>query len=221
VCAAFGRRRLQIIRAASGILRNSSMSAQLPDSVPMNTIAARANGSLAFYNRLAYECWRFQFAQKEVAKVAQTAIEYPLDFQQSESGRKWSVRRGGRCGWWFPAAAPARSAPLRSGGGRCRCRLCRGYRLRRGRHVIGIIEAHPGHAPCDPSLALRHRRVKAFDAAAVASVYFHADRIARVVPLSPGRRCGEDYSCRKNQPNQSAHDVPPEPACFIEHVWQR
>ena len=36
-----------------------------------------ANGSLAFYNWFAYEFWRFQFVQKEVAKVAQTAIEYP------------------------------------------------------------------------------------------------------------------------------------------------
>ena len=36
-----------------------------------------ANGSLAFYNWFAYEFWRFQFVQKEVGKVAQTAIEYP------------------------------------------------------------------------------------------------------------------------------------------------
>jgi len=36
-----------------------------------------ANGSLAFYNWFAYEFWRFQFVQKEIAKVAQTAIEYP------------------------------------------------------------------------------------------------------------------------------------------------
>jgi arylsulfatase A-like enzyme len=36
-----------------------------------------ANGSLAFYNWFAYEFWRFQFVQKEVARVAQTAIEYP------------------------------------------------------------------------------------------------------------------------------------------------
>jgi arylsulfatase A-like enzyme len=36
-----------------------------------------ANGSLAFYNWFAFEFWRFQFVQKEVAKVAQTAIEYP------------------------------------------------------------------------------------------------------------------------------------------------
>jgi hypothetical protein len=32
-------RRPQIIRATTGILRNSSVSTQLPDSVPMNTIA--------------------------------------------------------------------------------------------------------------------------------------------------------------------------------------
>ena len=36
-----------------------------------------ANGSLAFYNWFAYEFWRFQFVQKEVGKVAQTAIDYP------------------------------------------------------------------------------------------------------------------------------------------------
>jgi arylsulfatase A-like enzyme len=36
-----------------------------------------ANGSLAFYNWFAYEFWRFQFVQKEIGKLAQTAIEYP------------------------------------------------------------------------------------------------------------------------------------------------
>jgi arylsulfatase len=36
-----------------------------------------ANGSLAFYNWFAYEFWRFVFVQQEVAKVAQTAIDYP------------------------------------------------------------------------------------------------------------------------------------------------
>ena len=36
-----------------------------------------ANGSLAYYNWFLYEFWRFQFVQKEVAKVAQTAIEFP------------------------------------------------------------------------------------------------------------------------------------------------
>jgi arylsulfatase len=36
-----------------------------------------ANGSLAFYDWFAFEFWRFQFVQKEVAEVAQTAIEYP------------------------------------------------------------------------------------------------------------------------------------------------
>jgi len=34
-------------------------------------------GSLAYYNWFAYEFWRFQFVQKEVAKLAQTAIEFP------------------------------------------------------------------------------------------------------------------------------------------------
>nr|WP_244549176.1 arylsulfatase [Bradyrhizobium canariense] len=36
-----------------------------------------ANGSLAFYNWFAYEFWRFQFVQKEIGELAQTAIEYP------------------------------------------------------------------------------------------------------------------------------------------------
>jgi arylsulfatase A-like enzyme len=36
-----------------------------------------ANGSLAFYNWFVYEFWRFQFVQKEIGKLAQTAIEYP------------------------------------------------------------------------------------------------------------------------------------------------
>jgi len=36
-----------------------------------------ANGSLAFYNWFAYEFWRFVFVQQEVAKLAQTAIDFP------------------------------------------------------------------------------------------------------------------------------------------------
>jgi arylsulfatase A-like enzyme len=36
-----------------------------------------ANGSLAFYNWFAFEFWRFQFVQQEVARIAQTAIDYP------------------------------------------------------------------------------------------------------------------------------------------------
>jgi arylsulfatase len=34
-------------------------------------------GSLAYYNWFVFQFWRFQFVQKEVAKVAQTAIEFP------------------------------------------------------------------------------------------------------------------------------------------------
>jgi arylsulfatase len=34
-------------------------------------------GSLAFYNWFVYEFWRFQFVQKEIEKVAQSAIEFP------------------------------------------------------------------------------------------------------------------------------------------------
>jgi len=36
-----------------------------------------ANGSLAYYNWFAYQFWRFVFVQQEVAKAAQTFIEYP------------------------------------------------------------------------------------------------------------------------------------------------
>ena len=35
------------------------------------------SGSLAFYNWFAYEFWRFVFVQQEVAKAAQTFIEFP------------------------------------------------------------------------------------------------------------------------------------------------
>jgi hypothetical protein len=34
-------------------------------------------GSISFYNWFAFEFWRFQFVQKEVGKLAQTAIEFP------------------------------------------------------------------------------------------------------------------------------------------------
>ncbi len=36
-----------------------------------------AVGSLAYYNWFAYEFWRFVFVQQEVAKAAQTFIEFP------------------------------------------------------------------------------------------------------------------------------------------------
>lgn len=35
------------------------------------------SGSINYYSWFAFEFWRFQFVQKEVAKLAQTAIEYP------------------------------------------------------------------------------------------------------------------------------------------------
>jgi arylsulfatase len=35
------------------------------------------SGSLAFYNWFAYQFWRFVFVQQEVAKAAQTFLEYP------------------------------------------------------------------------------------------------------------------------------------------------
>jgi len=40
------------------------------------SVPSGANGSLD-YNWFVYEFWRFQFVQQEVAKVAQTAIEFP------------------------------------------------------------------------------------------------------------------------------------------------
>jgi len=40
-------------------------------------IPSANNGSLDFYNWFVFEFWRFQFVQKEVAQVAQTAIEFP------------------------------------------------------------------------------------------------------------------------------------------------
>jgi arylsulfatase len=35
------------------------------------------NGSIAYYNWFAFQFWRFVFVQQEVAKMAQTAIDYP------------------------------------------------------------------------------------------------------------------------------------------------
>jgi arylsulfatase len=35
------------------------------------------NGSIAYYNWFAYEFWRFVFVQQELAKAAQTIIEFP------------------------------------------------------------------------------------------------------------------------------------------------
>jgi hypothetical protein len=35
------------------------------------------NGSIAYYNWFAYQFWRFQFVQQEVAKLAKTAIDFP------------------------------------------------------------------------------------------------------------------------------------------------
>jgi arylsulfatase len=34
-------------------------------------------GSMSYYNWFVYQFWRFQFVQKEIAKVAETAIEFP------------------------------------------------------------------------------------------------------------------------------------------------
>ena len=35
------------------------------------------NGSIAYYNWFAYEFWRFVYAQQEIAKAAQTFLEFP------------------------------------------------------------------------------------------------------------------------------------------------
>ena len=32
---------------------------------------------MAFYDYFVYQFWRFQFVQQQVAKLAQTAIEFP------------------------------------------------------------------------------------------------------------------------------------------------
>ena len=37
----------------------------------------RDNGSIAYYNWFAFEFWRFVYAQKELAKAAQTFLEFP------------------------------------------------------------------------------------------------------------------------------------------------
>jgi hypothetical protein len=35
------------------------------------------NGSIAYYNWFVYQFWRFVYVQQEVAKAAQTVIDYP------------------------------------------------------------------------------------------------------------------------------------------------
>jgi arylsulfatase A-like enzyme len=47
------------------------------DPYERSGLPTATNGSLAFYNWFAFEFWRFVFVQQEVAKVAQTAIEFP------------------------------------------------------------------------------------------------------------------------------------------------
>ncbi len=47
------------------------------DPFERTNLPSANSGSLAFYNWFAFEFWRFQFVQKEVARVAQTAIEFP------------------------------------------------------------------------------------------------------------------------------------------------
>jgi arylsulfatase len=47
------------------------------DPLERTGMPAGANGSLAFYNWFAYQFWRFVFVQQEVAKLAQTAIDFP------------------------------------------------------------------------------------------------------------------------------------------------
>ena len=47
------------------------------DPFERTNLPSANGGSINFYNWFAYEFWRFQFVQKEVAKFAQTAIEFP------------------------------------------------------------------------------------------------------------------------------------------------
>jgi hypothetical protein len=52
--------------------------ANLPlDPYERTGMPSGAQGSLAYYNWFVFEFWRFQFVQPEVAKAAQTAIEFP------------------------------------------------------------------------------------------------------------------------------------------------
>jgi hypothetical protein len=123
-----------------------------------------------------------------------------------------------------PAGRPGRSVPRRSGRARRGCgrRLCRGWSLRRRHDIIWVIETQPGYAPLGTLLALRHRREKAFDAAAFTIGYFHANRIFRIVPLGPGRRCSEDQSNSKDQPDWPVHRTPLlNLAYFVDHGWRR
>ncbi len=62
-----------------------------------------STGSLAFYNWFAFEFWRFIFVQQEVAKLAQTAIEFPpmqkgasfnLEAVKAEIQRKMAAHAG-------------------------------------------------------------------------------------------------------------------------------
>ena len=56
------------------------------------------NGSISYYNWFVYEFWRFVFVQQEVAKLAQTAIEFPpmqkgasfnLEAVKAQIERRW------------------------------------------------------------------------------------------------------------------------------------
>jgi arylsulfatase len=47
------------------------------DPYERTNIPNGAEGSFAFYNWFIFQFWRFQYAQKEIEKVAQTAIEFP------------------------------------------------------------------------------------------------------------------------------------------------
>ena len=49
-------------------------------------------GSLAFYNWFVYEFWRFVFVRQEVARAAQTLIEFP-PMQKGASFNMEAVKR--------------------------------------------------------------------------------------------------------------------------------
>ena len=71
-------------------------------------------GSLAYDNWFAYEFWRFQFAQQQVAKLAQTAIEFP-PMQKGASFNLETVKEQ------IQNAIPRRQVTMRCGRWHARC----------------------------------------------------------------------------------------------------
>ena len=75
-------------------------------------------GSLAFYNLFVYEFWRFVFVQQEVARAAQTLIEFP-PMQKGASFNMEAVKRANSEGIAVPFGVARRpEASLRMRGAR-------------------------------------------------------------------------------------------------------